>query len=392
MQQAWRALEPPSGRRLQSGRQIAYRHTMATLAYYKEDGGNLLEERSLFAIRNYERTLQATAEWQFFCGNAIVGIQEATAAPGNATNQTVTEAASTPGQQISCAPGESLVNYIWPSYDSPSGISVGPGETQQLLMDGTGSRFFPVEAVVSALRDGTDRLPQTMNRLARLFPKDFVAPEGGERPHTDTLRSFFLFSQAYGPDGYYDSSSAAGVDRQRFHGGDLHNLLRRQDTVLQESGIRVFYSSGLLDEADIFSALFADVMLSVGGLTGKIVPRLGFHTGTRQQEWALPSFLLATLVFFLGLTTSSTMNSMEIPLFFKDARNLACNVAWLRVPQTTRWRCYQTMCWDSEAEEVRENDQVWPCSMYPTVSLRSTVDPPTKAEFLLCGGELSALG
>lgn len=264
MQQAWQALSPPSGRRLQSGT-MGYRHTLATLAYFKEDGGNLLEERSLFAILSYERKLQATAQWQFFCGNEIVSVSQApTVAAGNGTNETETESIRT--QQISCAPGESLVNYIWPSYDSPSGISVGPAERQQLVMDGSGSRFFPVEAVVSALRDGVDRLPASLGRLGRFFPKDFVVPEGGEAPHTDTLRSFFLFSQSYGPDGYYDSASAANAARKQFHGGDLHQLLRQQDEDLQEHGIRVFYSSGLLDEADIFSALFADVLLSVGGL------------------------------------------------------------------------------------------------------------------------------
>ncbi|CAE7768180.1 unnamed protein product, partial [Symbiodinium sp. CCMP2456] len=87
-------------RRLQSGT-MGYRHTLATLAYYKEDGGNLLEERSLFAILSYERKLQATTQWQFFCSNEIVSISQApapTVAAGNGTNETESETTRT--QQI----------------------------------------------------------------------------------------------------------------------------------------------------------------------------------------------------------------------------------------------------------------------------------------------------
>ncbi|CAJ1342263.1 unnamed protein product, partial [Effrenium voratum] len=57
--QAWSAGtgEPAEGERRLST--VSYKHTLLTLAYYKEDGGNLLEEENMLAILHFERFLQA---------------------------------------------------------------------------------------------------------------------------------------------------------------------------------------------------------------------------------------------------------------------------------------------------------------------------------------------
>lgn len=260
VQQAWAV---PEARRLQEIT-WSWRHTGVTVAYYKESG-NVLEEENLLAIRNFEHWLQASAAWQEACGLAVTS-QDA--------------ALTTATQQYSCSPGESLVNYVWPTFDNGNGtgldgISVGSGEKQQLYLDGAGLRRFPVEAVIASFRD----VPMKHDRLQRFFPKDFVPPEGGENAQSNTLRSFFLFSQSVGTDGYFSSNAAALAAREKFFGGDLHGLLNTYQKDLQELGIRVFYTSAQLDEADIFSALFSDVLLSLIGLA-VIFLLVCVHTGS----------------------------------------------------------------------------------------------------------------
>jgi len=259
VRQAWAV---PAARRLQAVT-WNWKHTGITLAYYKE-GGNLLEEENLAAIRNFEQWLQGKSAWKEACGLAVSSQDPET---------------TTATQQQSCSPGESLVNYVWPTLGGNSsgldGVSVGSGETQQLYLDGAGLRRLPVEAVIASFRD----VPMFHDRLKRFFPKDFAPPEGGAKAYSSTLRSFFLFSQALGADGYYTTSAAALAARESFFSVDLHGFLNTYQEELQELGIRVFYTSGMLDEADIFSALFSDILLSIVGL-GVIFLLVCGHTGS----------------------------------------------------------------------------------------------------------------
>lgn len=241
--QAW--AQNSGGRRLQ---EKSWRHNVFNIVYYKENG-NLLEEENLLAIRDFEHWLQASEAWTAACGMAVIR-EENFSAPA----------------QYSCSPGESFVNFVWPRYGANGtdldGVSVGPGEQQRLYLDGSGPRRFSVEVAIASFWD----VPMKHQRLERLFPEDFVPPEGGAKASTDTLRSFFLFTQSIGADGYYRSFGAANDAKQQFFGGDLHGLLNTYQPQLQELGIRVFYTSGQLDQADLFSALLSDILLSLLGL------------------------------------------------------------------------------------------------------------------------------
>lgn len=158
----------------------------------------------------------------------------------------------------------------------------GPGERQRLVLDGTGARRFPVEAMVAAFRD----LSTGHERLKRLFPEDFVAPEGGQRAHTDALRpwsresgrvarSFFLFNQVVG-EGQRFTSTAAREAKKQFFGVDLHGLLNRHQPELEELGIRVFYTS--IDLASLLQCKELD--------GGEMSIDISYYC-SRRREWII---------------------------------------------------------------------------------------------------------
>eukprot|EP00913_Durusdinium_trenchii_P016001 g15038.t1 len=234
--QAW--AQNSGGRRLQ---EKSWRHNVFNIVYYKENG-NLLEEENLLAIRDFEHWLQASEAWTAACGMAVIR-----------------EANFSAPAQYSCSPGESFVNFVWPRYGANGtdldGVSVGPGEQQRLYLDGSGPRRFSVEVAIASFRD----VPMKHQRLERLFPEELMGTDGNGCEGERTKR---------GADGYYRSFGAANDAKQQPGPSreDLHGLLNTYQPQLQELGIRVFYTSGQLDQADLFSALLSDILLSLLGL------------------------------------------------------------------------------------------------------------------------------
>eukprot|EP00930_Biecheleria_cincta_P033892 TRINITY_DN2345_c1_g1_i1.p1 TRINITY_DN2345_c1_g1~~TRINITY_DN2345_c1_g1_i1.p1 ORF type:complete len:1503 (+),score=257.19 TRINITY_DN2345_c1_g1_i1:364-4509(+) len=296
---AWSKFNPaPDGRRLQGAvGQVRYKHTYLRIAYHGKDGKNLLDEDALFAISRFEQRMQGTASWKKHCALDVVSLTtldevldvpvvaeqqpEQQAASSNSSNSSNSSSSSTtpapspsppsssssssaPKQmQPSCSPGESFVNYVWPTYMSGTGgVSVMPNGTQQLRLDGSGNLRLPVSAVLAALRDEED----FFDRLGRFLPPDTIVPEGAGTIRSDLLQSHFLFSQSIGSGGYYKSSRSANDALESFMSSDLHSALSASHAEFEEMGIRVFYSATLLDDADLFDALFKDLQLSIGGL------------------------------------------------------------------------------------------------------------------------------
>ncbi|CAE8640256.1 unnamed protein product [Polarella glacialis] len=277
------------GRRLQeeTGRN-AY-HMLITVMYRDEVGGNILEEKQLYAILKFEQKMQARERWRTMCSMSMAGYGPA------ADDLTL--------QPASCSPGESLVNYVWPSYiNGTAGASIRKGGRQQLVLDGKGNFRIPIPAVLSALRDEKD----FFDRLLRFLPEGFSLPESGGTPFSDSVMSHFLFSPAGGPGLYYKTVRAAKVGVEEFLSTDIHEALNEKDKDLEELGIRVFYSAGPLDEADMFDALWKDCRMAIGGLVLVLI-MVRIHTQSLSLSafgsWLILESLPLGYVFFKQFTS-----------------------------------------------------------------------------------------
>ncbi|CAE8624745.1 unnamed protein product [Polarella glacialis] len=277
------------GRRLQeeTGRN-AY-HMLITVMYRNEVGGNILEEKQLYAILKFEQKMQARERWRTMCSMSMAGYGLA------ADDLTL--------QPASCSPGESLVNYVWPSYiNGTAGASIRKGGRQQLVLDGKGNFRIPIPAVLSALRDEKD----FFDRLLRFLPEGFSLPESGGTPFSDSVMSHFLFSPAGGPGLYYKTVRAAKVGVEEFLSTDIHEALNEKDKDLEELGIRVFYSAGPLDEADMFDALWKDCRMAIGGLVLVLI-MVRIHTQSLSLSafgsWLILESLPLGYVFFKQFTS-----------------------------------------------------------------------------------------
>jgi len=240
----WAPVTGTSDRRLA---EATWRHSSIHIIYHKEDGSTLLDEPSLFAIQQYEHRLRNLPGWKIQCSGL-------TDEPG--------------GSLMSCDPGETLLSYVWPEFLGPNArpsSELNGFGNKALGLNAVGTRYFPVSAVLPALRDEEDYYA----RLERLLPKDLSLSHGGTTPQSDLLQSHFLFSLSVGkPEtrAVYSSKSKADDALDVFSEGELYDALTEKDPYLEAQRIKVYYHSKRLDRVDIFEALKADCRLALGGM------------------------------------------------------------------------------------------------------------------------------
>ncbi|CAE8589265.1 unnamed protein product, partial [Polarella glacialis] len=149
------------GRRLGTSNDSHWVHFPLQLLY-SHDGllgrGHLLTELSLFAIRQFEENLRQGLMWRQLC------------AEGGADSSN-----STLGSN--CNPGESLVSFVWPEGLRYLIRTIGGSS---LPLTGRGSQRLPVEWALATFGSGSAEGGESLDRLRRFLPEDFVLPEGEE--------------------------------------------------------------------------------------------------------------------------------------------------------------------------------------------------------------------
>jgi hypothetical protein len=283
------AYAPETRERRLSVNLVDHSHKVIHIIYHAEEG-SIFEEGKLFAIRRYEQRLREMPVWQQLCKNEL----------------------RPPGENppSSCNPGESFINYVWPEYEGEESLTAPSGNifgNRSLRISGKGLRALPLQAVLAGLRDE----PDYFKRLERFFPKGFTVPEGDAVPTTDLMQSHFLWSLPIGPEGSgarYKTFASAKNAFEKFLGEELHVALIEKDEGLEANHIRVFYYSDILDNIDIFYALWSDCKLALGGM---VVVLLTMRIHTLSTPLALFGLFLVLESIPLGYVCFKQFSGLQ---------------------------------------------------------------------------------
>jgi len=239
----WLTREAADGRRLQI---IFYKvHTVSI--YYEAKIGNVLTERVLRDVRNFEARLRDLAGWNHFCQDWV----------------TISEA------RWLCDPGESFAAYAWPTA-SPSNQS---NRRFEVRFDGRGDELLSLKAVFARLQRRFQQGDVSAD-LYRYFPSWFAEDphsflNGDDKAGPVAMRTRYTFLMTYSEnDEPAEQRNAQLKDMLKsyldFLHGSLYPVLAHASEDYEHT--RIYYSGDFILSYELEQALVTDVMRAIGSL------------------------------------------------------------------------------------------------------------------------------
>jgi len=254
-----------AARRLAGGE--LYMLKQLTFVYQAQDG-NILSERALRDVRDFEDRLGRLQVWHDFIHTRVYR----------------------PARYL-CDPGQTLVAYVWPSWNSSR---ANADHKFEVTFDAEGRDIFPISVVLEYMR----RTDVPLHSLARYLPKDYTLNSDGTLPATPPalLRSHFIFKIQVGIFGnpMVQVRRRIAEYKQEFESmvsEAVYPLVALGSVKEDFQHIRIFYTGDSIKEYEVVRTLFMDALLAIGSL-GFVLVYLGFHTGAPVLS---PIFLLILL-------------------------------------------------------------------------------------------------
>eukprot|EP00929_Paragymnodinium_shiwhaense_P045321 TRINITY_DN23172_c0_g3_i1.p1 TRINITY_DN23172_c0_g3~~TRINITY_DN23172_c0_g3_i1.p1 ORF type:complete len:1380 (+),score=319.16 TRINITY_DN23172_c0_g3_i1:206-4345(+) len=261
---------------------------------YEAVEGNVLDERVLREVRDFELRLLGLPGWQRLCSEDVAR-----------------------EYRHLCDPGESLGAYAWPSEVEPSTSLIGT-RWLSFVFDGRGGEPMAVPAMFAYLLQSTHQLVD----LRRMLPAGYTPPSigvvGGQRqsdvPPAKALRTRYTFAL----DITDESTSAAALTAARKEAEDRFAQLIRDEVyplvaeladVENPQRMRTFFYGDAISDLEVELALRSDVLYSIG--SGTIVALyMWWQTGSLWTTLFCMSLLFTAVplayVFTPALKTTMT--------------------------------------------------------------------------------------
>jgi len=210
---------------------------------YEAKDSNILDERALRDIQDFELRLRSLPEWKSLCYDAV----------------------TTPSDRWGCDPGESLAAFVWPT-QQPGNAS---NHERTLVWDGRGSEALPMPAVLAFMHTASN-VDETRD-VWRFLPSDFSLGSiyTSSPKYAPRLRSQFSFVLTYSYSSWSAAESKAGLNAMKKRWEDLvtgpvYDLLL--EMVDSYPHIRIYYSGDSILTYEITEALMTDILWAIGSL------------------------------------------------------------------------------------------------------------------------------
>jgi predicted RND superfamily exporter protein len=232
--------KPRRKRRLQ---EYTWQYVKDLTFIYKAHSGNVLSDRVLKEIRDFEMSLRSLPKWNVICKDRMI----------------------MPAEIWRCDPGETFMAMAWPY----SNWTTHPNELRKLKFNGLGQDLLPMPVTFKYMHNTYKFTAHPSRDVTRYFPTgfDWSAYTTGLGGPPSALRSVFTFTVGYGKAGMSPSEAKADKkliddDMKNFFTGPVYDIIQNFPGKFS----KMYYHGSYIDDYEVMETLFRDIMWSVGSV------------------------------------------------------------------------------------------------------------------------------